>query len=564
MYFSGTMKLCPKCHREYNDEALNFCLDDGEWLHEATSSDDQTTAVLSSESPTRVHRTDVSLPPGSATTSKQDVPPRRKLIIGSVLSVLVVAAVGLGGYWSYVKRTSKQIDSIAVMPLANESGNPEFEYISDQATETLISSLTKLPELIVKPRSSVIRYKGKDTDVKTLGRDLSVEALLNGSVAQRGGDVALHVELIDVASERVLWSEDYRKPLSAFATLQSEIARDIAGKLQARLSRTDQQQLTRKYTDNPEAYQLYLKGRFHWNKRTKSDMYKAIEYFQQATSLDPNYSQAYAGLADSYLILPGYDRSVSRRETPIKAREYALKALSLDDSLAEAHVAIARVLEYYDFDFIGAEREFKRAMDLDASYALAYQGYGYLLAALGRHDEADANYRKALALEPASPEIYRGYAVSLMLARRYDECEAQLKKAIDLEPNFELTYYSVAGLNILRGRYFEGMEAYARGTEVRGDPVTAAAMRESFAKGGQVGFVRGFTTGKWGTTTPLYVLAGLQLTIGEKEGALASLEKAYEDREPFIILLNVDPRLDALRGGPRFQELVKKVGFSLQ
>jgi TolB-like protein len=555
------MKRCPKCSRTYDDETLNFCLDDGAWLVEVTTSGEPATAVLTSESPTRVHSTEVSFPPGSATTSGQNISSSRKFVIGSALALLVVAAAGFGAYWFLGNKTSKQIGSIAVMPFVNESGNPEFEYISDQATETLISSLTKLPDLIVKPRSSVIRYKGKDTDVKSLGRDLSVEALLNGSVAQRGNDIALHVELIEIATERVLWSEDYRKPLSALATLQSEIARDIAGKLQARLTSADQQQLARKYTDNPEAYQLYLKGRFHWNKRTKNDMYKAIEHFQQAANLDPNYAQPYAGLADSYLILPGYDRSVSRRETAIKAREYALKALSLDESLADAHVAVARVLEYYDFDFSGAEREFKRAMDLDASYALAYHGYGYLLAALGRHDEAHANYRKALALEPASPEIYRGYAVSLMLARRYDECEAQLKKAIDLEPNFELTYYSVAGLDILRGRYFEGVEAYARGAEVRGDPATAAAMRESFAKGGHVGFIRGFETGKWGTITPSYILAGHLLTIGEKEKAMASLEKAYEDREPFIILLNVDPRLDGLRDEPRFQEIVKKIGL---
>lgn len=291
-------------------------------------------------------------------------------------------------------------------------------------------------------------------------------------------------------------------------------------------------------------------------------MYKAIEHFQQATSLDPNYALAYAGLADSYLLLPGYDRAVSPRETSIRAREFAFKARSLDESLAEAHVAVGRVLEYYDFDFRGAERELKRAIELDSNYAFAFQSYGYLLASLGRHDEAEANYKKALALEPASPEVYRSYALSLMLARRYDECEEQLNKAIELEPQYVLTYYSLAGVNILRGRYQEGMEAYARSREVAGDRETAAAMRESFAKGGHVGFIRDATSGKWLMNAPRYIHAAHLLSIREKEKAIALLEEAYEDREGFIPLINVDPRLDALRDEPRFQALVRKVGFN--
>jgi tetratricopeptide (TPR) repeat protein len=414
----------------------------------------------------------------------------------------------------------------------------------------------------VKPRSTIIRYKGQNTDAKTLGRDLQVAAILNGSVAQRGNEVALHVELVDAATDSVLWSDDYRKPISALATLQNEIARDISAQLRAKLSTVEQQKLARKYTDNPEAYQLYRKGRFHWNKSTREDVHKSIEYYQQAIKLDPNYAQAYAGLADAFMNLPGYDRTVIPRETSAKARDYALKALSLDDSLSEAHVAVGRVLMYYDHDFGAAEREFKRAIDLDTNNPSAYTTYGGLLTGLGRRDEAEANYNKAILLEPVSPGIVRGYALSLVMARRYDEAEVQLKKAIDLEPNRAVTFFSLCSLYILRERYAEGVEACARSREILGTPEAAAAMRESFAKGGSEEFVQGLANDRWQAAgTIAYIFATYLVHIGEKDRALDKLEKAYQDREGFIPLINVDPRFDGLRNEPRFQELVKKVGL---
>jgi len=553
------MKRCPECGRNYNDDSLSYCLDDGVELLFGPGSDEPATALLRDTNTPNEAATRIQPAATAAEFPDKRVgfrPVKPLLALAAAIAILVVL-------YNFIGSNSKQINSIAVMPFVNESGNPEFEYVSDGVTEELISSLTRLPGLTVKPRSTIIRYKGQNTDAKTLGRDLSVGAILNGSVAQRGNEVALHVELVDAITDSVLWSDDYRKPLSALTTLHNEIARDISDQLRAKLSRADQQKLARKYTDNPEAYQLYRKGRFHWNKSTNDDVHRSIEYYQQAIKLDPNYALAYAGLADAYMNLPGYDRTAIPRETSATARAYALKALSLDDSLSEAHVAVGRVLMYHDHDFGGAEREFKRAIDLDPNNASAYSSYGGLLTALGRRDEAGTVHKKAIELEPESPGIVRSYAVSLVMARRYDEAEAQLKKAVDLEPNRAVTYYSLCSLYVLRARHADAIEACSRPREIIGNPEAAASMRETFAKAGFDGLVRGLANDRWPVAGNIaYIFATYFAILGDKEKAIGLLEKAYGDREGFIPMINVDPRFDALRNEPRFQEIVKKVGLS--
>jgi TolB-like protein/Flp pilus assembly protein TadD len=551
------MKRCPECRRDYYDETLSYCLADGAELVYGLEDDEPATAILRDTAGRGEEKTRRFEPVATTATAS-----RRNSIIVGTLGIVVVTVLGIASYWYFGRASSKQIDSIAVMPFVNESGNSEFEYVADGVTEELITSLTRLSGLTVKPRSTVIRYKGQNADAKSLGKDLQVAAILNGSVAQRGDDVALHVELVDAATDSVLWSDNYRKPLSALATLQSDIARDISEQLRAKLSSVDQQKMVKKYTDNPEAYQLYRKGRFHWNKGTREDVRKSIEYFQQAITLDPNYALAYSGLADAYMNLPGYDRTVIPRETSAMAREYTLKALALDDSLSEAHVAMGRVLLFHDHDFGGAERELKKAIELDVNNAFAYQSYGALLMYLSRRDEAEANYTRAIRLEPESPNLVRGYALSLVMARRYDEAEGQLKKAVDLEPNRAVTYYSLCSLYLLRARYADAVEACARPREINGNPDAAAEMRETFAKGGYKELVRGLADDKWPVAGNIaYIYATYFMILGEKDRALDRLEKAYEDREGFIPLINVDPRFDGLRVEPRFKALLKKVGF---
>jgi tetratricopeptide (TPR) repeat protein len=372
----------------------------------------------------------------------------------------------------------------------------------------------------------------------------------------------LYLELVDAQTGNRIWGDQYNKKLTNLVSLQSEIARDVSSRLKTKLSGADVQRLTKNYTENTEAYQLYLKGRFYWNKRNKADIYRAIEHYSQAVSVDPNYALAYSGLADAYAILQGYDKSVSPLESHTKAREYALKALSLNDSLSEAHVSLGMIIHIVDFDFAEAEREFKRAIELDPKNASAYLNYAQLLIGLLRFDEAEANFRRALELEPVSQNINRNYGSFLMFARRYDESEKQLRKTVELDPIFQVGYFTLANTLQLQGRYAESVEAYAKAREVAGKPEEAAAMRASFKKGGWRGFVLDFSKYDWmSDNRPKYIDATRLASIGENQRAVEALEDAFAERESFITLLKVDPRLDPLRDDPRFQELLRKVGF---
>jgi class 3 adenylate cyclase/TolB-like protein len=293
--------------------------------------------------PVRIYEvmTDTTPKPSKQSLSRIQVSLPRKHFNGKRLTIIIsiillLAAIALS-YWFFIDRSTKRIESIAVLPFVNESGNTDVEYLSDGMTETLISSLSQLPDLNVKPRSSVFRYKGKETDATTIGKELHVQAVLNGTVVPRGQDLALHVELVDAHKESVLWSADYKQPMGSLVSLQSEITRDVVQRLKTKLSGTDEQKLAKNYSANSEAYQLYLKGRFYWNKRITRDNEKAIEYFQQAISLDSNYALAYAGLADAYTA--PLNRTPPERIAEI--HELAMKAVSLDDNLAEAHTALA-------------------------------------------------------------------------------------------------------------------------------------------------------------------------------------------------------------------------------
>jgi tetratricopeptide (TPR) repeat protein len=332
--------------------------------------------------------------------------------------------------------------------------------------------------------------------------------------------------------------------------------------LRTKLSGADEQRLTKNFTANPEAYRFYLLGKFHWNKRSKADIYRAIDYYTQAVGADPTYAIAYSGLADAYAFLQGYDKSVSPLASQAKAREYALKALSLDDTLSEAHVSYALIIQSADFNFAGAEREFQRAVELDPKNGDAFLFYAMFLTGLGRFDEAERHFRHTLELEPASQNINRGYGNFLMLARRYDESEKQLRKTIELDPNFQIGYFSLANTLQMRGRFAEAVDAYARAREVTGNREEAAAMRASFKKGGWRGFVLDFSKYDWmSDNRPKYIDAARLASIREKQRALDALEEAFAERESFLIFLNVDPRLDPLRDDPRFQDLLRRVGF---
>ncbi len=479
----------------------------------------------------------------------------------AALIILLVAAIGFG-YWFFANRSASQtpIQSIAVMPFVNQSGNTDIEYLADGITETLISNLSQLQKLDVRASSSVFRFKGKDVSLRQIGKELNVQAVLTGRVVQRGDDLTFYIELVDAATEKVLWRSDYNRQMTNLISLQSEIARDVSRKLETRLSGADEQKLAKNYTTNPEAYQLYLKGRFHWNKRTQKDSQKAIEYFQQVIALDPNYALAFAGLAGAYALNVNDIGGAPSSEVMPKAKEAALKALSLDDNLAEAHTALGIVLMGYDYDFAGAEAKYKRALELNPNYVPAHQFYSVLLLILGRTDEGIAEMQRALEIEPLSIWVNRAYGVRLSTARKYDEAISQLKKTLEMDENFVLAHTSLASVYQLTGNYAESVQEYSRARELIGKPQDAALIRESFIKGGWKGFLRIMTT-KLRPTINSYPAAAYHLELGEEDKALAELEKAYANHEYGLIQLRADPRLDPLRDDPRFQDLLKRVGF---
>ena len=480
--------------------------------------------------------------------------------IGALVAMLLLAVITLGIWFYYrVPNTPVAIKSLAVMPFVNASGNADLEYLSDGMTETLINNLSQLPGLSVKPRSSVFRYKGKEVEAQQLGSDLNVQSVVNGRITQRGDQLTLSLELVDASTGNQLWGQAYNRGVTDLVALQKDIARDISTNLQTKLTDTDQRKLAKSYTANAGAYQLYLRGRFYWNKRTTKDLQQSIEYFKQAISLDANYALAYTGLSDAQAILSGYGGMPPSELMP-KAREQAQKALAIDEELAEAHTSLGYVLSGYDYDFVAAEREFKRALELNPNYATARQYYGELLTHRSRPDEAFAQFRRALEIEPLSLTINRMYGECLFFSRRYDESVAQLKKTVELDQNFARAHYSLSTAYQLKGNYAESVDEFARFQELTGNFQNAIMIRESFAKGGWQGFLRTITGERRPADLSSSIAARFLAALGENDNAFAELNKAYTNREYFLVWLKVDPRLDSLRADPRFGDLLRRVG----
>jgi eukaryotic-like serine/threonine-protein kinase len=458
------------------------------------------------------------------------------------------------------RTNSAAIKSIAVMPFLNESGNADVEYLSDGMTETLINSLSQIPSLSVKARSSVFRYKGKEVDPKKIGAELNVQAILTGRVVQRGDQLTLNLELIDAQTENVLWGNRYERKFSELVALQSEIARDVSNKLKTKLSGADAAKVEKNYTANPEAYQLYLKGRFYGSKRTATDAQKSIECYQQAVAIDPNYALAYAGLAEANWFLALYSYPQVNEVVP-KARDFALKALELDDSLAEPHSILGVICFNYDHDFACMERETKRAIELNPNYAEGHRRYGLLLQDLGRFEEARIAEKRALEIDPLAPVANFQYASSLFFERKYEESETQSKKSVELDPNFWYAHWQLFYVYRMKRDYASAVEELAKVQDARGEPDAAKLIRESFAKGDWPGFLRKITDERARLKLYPYFVATFFAELGEKDKAFATLNEAIETKDQQTAWMKVDPFMDPLRDDPRFREELKKAGF---
>jgi serine/threonine protein kinase len=456
--------------------------------------------------------------------------------------------------------SSPFLNSIAVLPFTNMSADAENEYFCDGLAEELLNALAKIDDLKVAARTSAFSFKNKNTNISKIGNILNVRTVLEGSVRKSGNRLRITVQLVNAANGFHLWSERYDREMQDIFDVQDEITLAVVDALKVKLLGEEKVALLKRYTDNTEAYQLYLRGRFFWNKFTFEDFQKSIDCFNQVLVLDPNYNLAYTGLSDAYVMLSGFG-ALSPLEAKPKAKAAALKALLLDDQLSNAHTSLGFILQDYDYDFAGAEREFKRAIKLQPGNSSARQFYGQLLTRLGRHKESSAEFRQALEIDPLSVVGNWVYGFSLFEARRYDEAIAQIKKVLELDVNFPPAYLSLAFIYQVQGEYAASVEEAAKFNEFVGNPQTAAVIRESFAEGGWQGFLRAMTGMRRPPDLPSYVAATFYAALGENSEAFDELNKAYENRESYLVMLKADPRLDSLRDDPRFQGLMRRVGL---
>ena len=452
------------------------------------------------------------------------------------------------------------IQSIAVLPFENESQDADTEYLSDGVTESIINSLAQLPNVKVIARSSVFRYKGQKIDPLKAGKELGVQAVLTGRLVQRGDSLTISTELLDVRENKQLWGEQYNEKLADILSMQRAIAGQISNHLRLKLSGSDQNRVTRGYTENADAYQFYLKGRFLWNKRTNESLEKSIEYFNQAIEKDPSYALAYAGLADSWYSR-GWYRHVEPKDAYEKARAAANKALEMDPRLAEGHAILAAIKTVYDWDWQGAEREFKLAIELNPNYATAHQRYSLFLPALGRFDEAIAEARKARDVDPLALPVNENLGDVLYLARRYDEAIEQLHKTLELDPNYGVAHSTLSKVYEAQGRHEESLEERLKGST----PETVAELKKVFAASGIKGVWRNRLNVLLERSKTAYVspadIALFYTRLNDRDQAFAWLEKAMAERSINFNYLVADPRFDNLRGDRRLADLLRRVGL---
>jgi eukaryotic-like serine/threonine-protein kinase len=489
-------------------------------------------------------------------------------IVVPILAVLLITMVAGVWYWRG-KGSTSQIESIAVIPFASAGGNGDTDLLSDGLTESLIDSLAHVPQLKVKSRNSVFRYKGKDVDVQKAGKELTVDALLTGRVVQRGDSVQVSAELTNVQDNTAIWGEQYERKTSDILALQQQIAGDIADKLRSKLTGAEKQQVTKQGTQNPEAYQLYVKGRYYWNKRTNADIKTAISYFNQAIDKDPNYALAYAGLGDAYGVLSNFG-GVATDVIP-KANAAAEKALELDPTLASPHALIGANKVQYSWEVAGGEAEFKKALELDPSDATAHQWYGEALAYMGgRAQEAIDEVNRARQLDPLSPIIRHALAEAYFYDRQFDKAIEVEKKLLADNPNFPAAYGGLGYSYWGERKYPQVIDAYKMSGQVGEDKnltEVAAAMDEGFRSGKWPGALHraievSLAQRKANTeyVSP-YGIAQFYADLGDKDHAFEWLNTAYQEHDVFLFSLRTDFTMDSLRSDPRYAEMVKKIGL---
>jgi len=492
----------------------------------------------------------------------------RQFVLAAVAAVvLLLFALNVGNFRNRLLgiSTETHIQSIAVLPFTNVSNDPKTEYLSDGITESLINSLSQLPNLLVMSRNTVFRYKGQVADPQKLGRDLHVRAILTGRLIQAGDDLMISVNLEDVETSRQIWGEQYNRKLSNLVSLQQEIAADIYGRLRPKLEGEEKRLLSKRPTEDVEAYQYYLQGLFYWNKWTQSDFKKAADYFTLAVQKDPRYALSYAGLADTYSLLgdAGY---LPPSEAWPKAKAAAMRALEIDETLAEAHTSLGLVKEHFDWDWTGAEHEFKRAIELNSNLATAHHWYGDFLANMGRSEEGLRETNRAQELDPLSLLINTSLGRQFYLAGQNEKAVEQLRKVLDIDPKFAPARWMLEEVYAQMGKQKEAVAERAKALSLSGSPELAASIDEDFKRFGYKGVLQSWLDGLTEISKHDYVsafsIAEAYIRMGEKGKAFDWLEKAYDQHDSGLVSVAVEPVFDSARSEPRYRDILRRMRLS--
>jgi adenylate cyclase len=501
-------------------------------------------------------------------------PSARKFAV-PIIAVLLLLLIGVGWWWTmqphkkHTEAANMPAKSIAVLPFDNLSRDPDNAFFAEGVQDEILTRLAKVADLKVIARSSTQKFKSSPENLPDIAKQLGVLNVLEGSVQKVNDQVRVNVQLINAMTNAHLWAETYDRKLTDIFSVESDIAKTIADTLQAKLTGAEKSVIAKHPTESTEAHQLYLKGRFFWNKRTPENFEKAITYFQQAIEKDSSYALAYSGVADCYALLANYTARPPNETMP-KAKAAALRALQIDSNLAEAHASLAQIVHDYDWDYAGALREIDRAIELNPNYATAHQWRAEFLSPLERHEEAIAEAKRALELDPLSIIVNRILGEVYLHARQYDEAITQFRKTIEIEPNFPSAHVMLARAYAAKGQYSEAVAGFIKTVELDGMLGTnrdiSTEFRDAYAKGGWNGYLHQFAEiGKAETTSgykTAYFVAATLAQLGEKDEAFAWLEKAYQERDYRLTQLKVAPELDNLRSDPRFTDLLRRLGLA--
>ena len=482
---------------------------------------------------------------------------------GPLIAIFLLITT-LGIAYSFFNTKARAIDSLAVLPFVNSTADPNSEYLSDGITESIIYSTSKLPRLRVIPSSSVFRFKGKGIDPQTAGHELGVTAVMTGRVNQHGDDLLISAELIAVRDNSLLWGQQYTRKLADLLTVQEEIAREISERLRTRLTIEEQKQFSKRYTGDVQAYQLYLKGRYYWNKRTRDGYKKATEQFEQAIEKDPSYALAYAGIADCYNVLSSYGIASPRESIP-KGEAAATRALEIDGNLAEAHTSLANVKYQYEWDWAGGESEFRRALELNPNYSTAHQWYALELAGMGRMTDALPEISRAQEHDPLSLIANVNAGWIFYHARQYDRALEEIRKSLDMDPNFARGHWAISEPLEQQQKYQEAIAELEKARQIDETPIILALLCHVYAVTGKTNDAHRIINQLNALSKQAYVdpyfLAEIHTALGERDQAFQELEKAYEQRSSWLVWLKVEPKFDSLRDDPRYTSLLKRIGL---